>query len=84
MDINALAEMLGEMHREGLPKREGNAQLVLFGIKYAEYLGEDRVPVENVIVRSGIRRNPNSRSFTSEINIGRQLARYVQLKPPYQ
>ena len=80
MDIHELAAELGKMHKEGLLKGEGNAQLVLFGIKYAEYLGEGRVPVERVIVQSGIRTNPSSRSFTSEINIGKQLAPYVQLR----
>ena len=80
MSIEELAAELANMHREGMRKREGNASLVLFGIKYAEDLGPGRVPIEDVIVQSGIRRNPARKSYNSEIGVGKQLARYVQLK----
>ena len=80
MSIEELAAELANMHREGIRKREGNASLVLFGIKYAEYLGPDRAPIEAVIVQSGIRRDPTKKSYNAEIGVGKQLARYVQLK----
>lgn len=80
MDIYELAAELGNMHREGLRKGEGNAHLVLFGIKYAEYLGSGKVPIEGVIVQSGIRPDPNAKSYNPEIGVGKTLARYVQLR----
>lgn len=76
MTVDELARTLKEMY-DRAPYREKNARITLFGIKYSHQLS--RVRLADVISRSGV-----NRRCEAEINIGRQLAKYVDLKPSYE
>ena len=73
MTIQELADQLREMY-DTAPKGEKAAYIHLFGIKYAAEL--DRFSPASVVERAGLRR-----SYGTEVNKGRNLAKYVDLKP---
>jgi hypothetical protein len=72
MTVDELAQILKKMYDDAL-EGEQTTQIHLFGIQYAPAL--NRVSVKQVKARAGIR------ECTVEINAGRRLARYVDLKP---
>ena len=65
---------LRSMVEGGKKRSEGNAMIVLFGIKFAAELDNERVP-SVIKVAFG-----ETQSWESEISIGKKLARYVTLK----
>ena len=73
MDIEQLADELRKMY-DTAPRGEQVTRIHLFGIKYAAELG--RFAPASVAERAGI-----GRSYGTEINKGRNLAKYVELKP---
>ena len=73
MNVQELADKLREMY-ETAPKGEQAAMIHLFGIKYAADL--NGVSLASVVEHAGLRR-----SYVTEINKGRNLAKYVDLKP---
>ena len=73
MDIDQLADELCKMY-DTAPRGEQVLYLHLFGIKYADELA--RFSPASVVARAGI-----PRSYGTEINKGRNLAKYVELKP---
>lgn len=73
MDIGQLADELRKMY-DTAPRGEQVAHIHLFGIKYAAELA--RFAPASVAERAGI-----GRSYGTEINKGRNLAKYVELKP---
>ena len=77
MEVQELATVLGKMYRNA-GYGEKTTSLQLFGIMYAQELS--RVSVEQVVDRSGLRRDTGRTRFGKEITDGRRLARYVQLK----
>ncbi len=72
MNLTEAAEKLREMY-ETAPDGEKAVRIHLFGIKYAGELAG--LNLATVAERAGI-----SRSYGTEINKGRNLARYVELK----
>lgn len=77
MDVDALAAQLGKMYRNA-SYGEKTTSLQLFGIMYSQELSG--VSVERVVDRSGLRRDTGRTRFGKEIDDGRRLARYVQLR----
>ena len=73
MTVEELAEELRRMY-ESAPDGEQNTAVLLFGIRYANHLPRRTSRVTEVVRRSGLRPN-----WSSEINKGRNLARYVNL-----
>ena len=73
MTIQELADQLREMY-DTAPKGEKAAYIHLFGIKYAAEL--DRFSPASVVERAGLKH-----SYGTEVNKGRNLAKYVDLKP---
>ena len=72
MGIDEAANKLREMYDTALEK-EKVVQIHLFGIKYAEYLAN--LPTAKVVDRAGLRS-----SYVTEVNKGKNLAKYVELK----
>ena len=73
MTVDELAKILKSTYDNAL-QGEKSTQLQLFGIKYVRELST--VSLAQVIEQSRI-----GRQCTVEINAGRRLARYVDLKP---
>ena len=73
MNLQQLADKLREMY-DTAPKGEKAAYIHLFGIKYAAEL--DRFSPASVAERSGLQP-----WCGTEVNKGRKLAKYVDLKP---
>ena len=73
MNVDELAEKLREMY-DTAPKGEKAAYIHLFGIKYASEL--NRFAPASVAERAGLQR-----WCGTEVNKGRNLAKYVDLKP---
>ena len=71
-----MADELRKMY-DTAPKNEQVLHPHLFGIKYTDEL--TRFSPASVVERAGI-----PRSYGTEVNKGRNLARYVELKPPEQ
>lgn len=72
MGLQELAGKLREMY-DNAPAGEKVVQLHLFGIMYADALA--RFSPNAVVKRAGI-----SGSYGTEVNKGRNLAKYVELK----
>lgn len=72
MDSQQLADELGRMYNTA-PRGEQVTMIHLFGIKYANELRG--LGLSDLAEQAGI-----SRSYGTEINKGRNLARYVQLR----
>ena len=72
MTVDELAKILKSTYNNSLPG-EKSTQLQLFGIKYVRELSA--VSLAQVIEQSRI-----GRQCTVDINAGRRLARYVDLK----
>ena len=72
MTVGEAAAVLKRMY-ENAPRGEKSTSLHLFGIKYADDLVG--LSVEEVVRKSGI-----PKSYHVEINKGRRLAKYVQIK----
>ncbi len=73
MELQQSADELRRMY-DAAPKGEKVAYLRLFGIRYAAEL--DRFSPASVVERAGLQR-----AYGTEINKGRNLAKYVELKP---
>ena len=73
MDLQQLADELCRMY-ENAPRGEQVMMIHLFGIKYATELGGQSVAA--VVDEAGL-----SHTYVTEVNKGRNLARYVDLKP---
>ena len=73
MTVEELAQELRRMY-DSAPKGEQNTSVLLFGIRYADHLPHGTSRVADVVQRSALGRN-----WASEINKGRNLARYVDL-----
>ena len=73
MNSQQLAEELSRMYNTA-PRGEQVAMIHLFGIKYANELRG--VGLSDLAEQAGI-----SRAYGTEINKGRNLAKYVDLKP---
>ena len=73
MNIEELAHELRKMY-DTAPRGEQVTHIHLFGIKYAAELA--RFAPTSVAERAGI-----GRAYGTEINKGRNLAKYVELKP---
>ena len=73
MTVEELAHELRRMYY-GAPDGEQNTAVLLFGIRYADHLPRRSNRIPEVVGRAGLRPN-----WASEINKGRNLARYVDL-----
>ena len=73
MDIQQLADELRQMYGNA-PEGEKVAMIHLFGIKYATEL--NRLPLKAVVDGAGV-----SEKYVTEVSKGRNLAKYVDLKP---
>ncbi len=73
MNLQQLADELREMY-ETAPQGEQVVRIHLFGIKYARELRGISLPA--VVDRAGL-----PHTYVTEINKGRNLAKYVNLKP---
>lgn len=74
MTIDEAASELRRMYAAAV-RGDKSLAVTLFGLKYADILGRDRLSVNEVIKRSGI--PPN---YSPMVNKGRRLADYVVLK----
>ena len=72
MEIAELASTLRGMYQSA-PEKEKAVQIHLFGIIYAEELAN--VSLSDVLEISGL-----PRSYVTEVNKGRNLSKYVELK----
>ena len=72
MNIAEAAHKLREMY-DNAPEGEKATQIHLFGIKYAEDLA--RLPLAEVLEQSGL-----LRSYVTEVNKGRNLAKHVEVR----
>ena len=73
MTVEELAQELRRMYYNA-PQREQNTAVLLFGIKYAAHLPYGTSRVADVIRCSELPEN-----WRSEVNKGRNLAKYVEL-----
>lgn len=81
--MNELAKKLSEMYRNGWANGEAMAQVVLFGIKYAEEIRAREDPsltavIEVILEESGIQEGKTAHTYVPEIHQGMTLARYVK------
>ena len=72
MGIDEAANKLREMYDTALEKEKA-VQIHLFGIKYAEYLAN--LSIAKVVALAGL-----PPSYVTEVNKGKNLAKYVELK----
>lgn len=73
MTVGEAAAVLRRMYRDA-PRGEKTTSLHMFGIKHADDLAG--LSIEEVVQKAGI-----PKSYHVEINKGRRLAKYVQIKP---
>ena len=71
MTVDELGLELRRMAEDGKKRREKNAMIVLFGIKFADELKNVRV---KDVIKETFGKTP---SRETQINTGRQLAKYV-------
>jgi hypothetical protein len=73
MRLDEASELLKKMY-EGAPEGAMVTSIHLFGIKYANEIGD--LPIKQILVGAGM-----NKSYVTEINKGMNLAKYVQIDP---
>ena len=76
MTVGEAAGILRRMY-ENAPRGEKTTMLHLFGIKYADDLAG--LSIEDIVRKAGI-----LKSYPTEINKGRRLAKYVQIREDWE
>ncbi len=66
-----LGRILSEMYRDA-PEGEATTMIHLFGIRYADEIGDCGAPVTEIVRLSGL-----PASYNTEVSKGVRLARYV-------
>lgn len=74
MTVEKAAKILGCAYRKGKERGQAALRVHLFGIKYADELAN--ISSREVVSRAGI-----PRGYAVEIDKGRNLAEYVDIKP---
>ncbi len=76
MDVVEAADTLRRMYISA-PKDEKVAHIHLFGIMYAKELSV--IPIKSVVIQSGL-----PKTYVTEVNKGKNLAKYVKVKDDHQ
>lgn len=79
MNIDELSKILSN-DISNAPYKRKLITFILFGIRYADYLGEGSVQVEEILTQAGRDNDGINISHDAQINHGRILAKYVTLK----
>ncbi len=75
MTVIELAQILDLFYNEGLKRKESNAFIQMFGIRYAKEISDSNVDVKDIIEKSTLKE-----SYSSEIYKGIKLSKYVDFK----
>ena len=76
MTVSDLAKALDLFYRIGQERKECNALVQCFGIKYADYLTSHKIRPEDVVEKSSLK----GTTYAIELRKGMKLAKYVCLK----
>ncbi|MEE0938166.1 MAG: hypothetical protein UIG52_09090 [Bacteroidales bacterium] len=76
MTITDLAKALDVFYKIGQERKECNALIQCFGIKYADYLLSNNIKPEDIIEKSSLK----GTKYATELRKGIKLAKYVRLK----
>ncbi len=75
MNVTELAQILEMFYNEGLKRKESNAFIQMFGIKYAKEISNNKINIKDIVKKSSLRE-----SYSREVYKGTKLAKYVNLK----
>lgn len=75
MNITDLAKELDLFYKIGQSRREYNALVQCFGIKYADFIQEQGIKPEDIIEKSSLR----GTKYATELRKGMKLSKYVCL-----
>lgn len=76
MEINDLANILNVYYEIGKERKERNALIQCFGIKYADIIEILHINPEDIIEKSNLK----GTTYATELRKGIKLAKYVCLK----
>lgn len=77
MNVYDLARKLKVMY--SLEKVNKTAMIHLFGVIYADFMAENNITASEVVRLSGI-----SSAYVTEVNKGKNLSEYVEIKDKYK
>ena len=78
MTIEDLAKELNSYYEIGLDRKDSNAFIQCFGIKYASYITQNKIRPKDIIANSELKP-----SYAREIIKGMKLAKYVTLNKDF-
>lgn len=76
MELSDLAKELDSFYDIGKKRRERNALIQYFGIKYADVIAENNIKPEDIVEKSCLK----GTAYATEIRKGMKLSEYVHLK----
>jgi len=76
MKVSDLAKALDLFYKIGQERKECNALIQCFGIKYADYLISHQIRPEDIVEQSSLK----GTKYATELRKGMKLAKYVCLK----
>lgn len=76
MELIDLAKALDTFYKIGVERKERNALIQCFGIKYADVIKENRFRPQNIVEKSIFK----GTEYATEIRKGMKLAKYVSLR----
>lgn len=76
MTILELAKELDIFYKIGQERKECNALIQCFGIKYADYINNHKIKLEDILEKSCLK----GTSYSTEIRKGIKLSKYVYLR----
>lgn len=76
MEINDLAKILDFYYQKGKEKKECNALIQCFGIKYVNLILEQNIKPEDIIEKSNLK----GTTYATKLRKAIKLAKYVNLK----
>ena len=76
MVLQELSKELERHYEIGKQRRECNALVQCFGIKYADVITDSGIRVEDIVDQSSLR----GTTYATEIRKGMKLAKYVMIK----
>ena len=79
MEINDLANVLNVYYEIGKERKERNALIQCFGIKYADIIEILHINPEDIIEKSNLK----GTTYATELRKGIKLAKYVCLKDDF-
>lgn len=80
MGINDLAKKLDLFYRIGKERKECNALIQCFGIKYADIIMSAGIKPEEIVEKSSLK----GTTYATELRKGMKLSKYVYLKEEFK